>query len=472
MKKIGGIGLVAALLLLCFMPSCGKKGTGGQNASFVERIQPINEALLPLLDSYTSGVVASGEPIVVRFKNPETMKVKFGEPIPAKAFQFTPALKGSAYWVDENTVGFQYDNIDKEQNYVCKFRVSDFVDCGSEQALEFGFGVRRQNLSLVAQQPLCLSNETMNYNLRIAFAVPVDQDEAVKMFDEGFRKSHPVEMTYVGNNVYDFEIQNFERKNENYDVHVVLDGKAVDAKAKMERDLTIYAQGLFIPLTFDVDKSSDHATLFFSQPLKESQNLMGFITKDNNLAYKADIKGNKIDFYFDKSNLYRYQLDELKLGVNSGIRSDNGMVLQEDYEYALDLTEVQPKVRWTDEGVIIPNVDETTVYFDAICLNGVTLRIIRVFDDNILSFLQDNELTETYGVRKAGRLEKKVRLAIDNPYPNQWKTFPIKLSDYVKVEPGAMYQLSLNFGPADYTFASDEMRNAVVDNNDDRESYF
>ena len=472
MKKIGGIGLMVAMLLLCFLPSCGKKGTGGQNASFVERIQPINEALLPLLDSYTSGVVAAGEPIVVRFKNPEMMKVKFGETISAKAFQFTPALKGSAYWVDENTVGFQYDNIDKEQNYVCKFRVSDFVDCGSEQALEFGFSVRRQNFSLVAQQPICLSNETMNYNLRIAFAVPVDQDEAVKMFDEGFRKSHPVEMTYVGNNVYDFEIQNFERKSENYDVHVTLDGKAVDAKAKMERDLTIYAKGLFIPLAFDVDQSSDHATLFFSQPLKESQNLMGFITKDNNLGYKADIKGNKIDFYFDKSNLYRYQLDELKLGVNSGIRSDNGMVLQEDYEYALDLTEVQPKVRWTDDGVIIPNVDETTVYFDAICLNGVTLRIIRVFDDNILSFLQDNELTETYGVRKAGRLEKKVRLAIDNPYPNQWKTFPIKLSDYVKVEPGAMYQLSLNFGPADYTFASDEMRNAVVDSNDENEARY
>ena len=472
MKKIGSIGLVAVMLLLCFLPSCGKKGTGGQNASFIERIQPINEALLPLLDSYTSGVVAAGEPIVVRFKNPETMKVKFGETIPAKAFQFTPALKGKAVWIDENTVGFQYDNIDKDKNYICKFKVSDFVDCGSDQALEFGFGVRRQNFSLVAQQPICLSNETMNYNLRIAFAVPVDQDEAVNLFDEGFRKSHPVEMTYVGNNVYDFEIQNFERKNENYDVHIVLDGKAVDAKAKMERDLTIYAKDIFIPLNFDVDKSSDHATLFFSQPLKESQNLTGFIIKNNNLGYKADIKGNKIDFYFDKSNLYRYQLDELKLGVTSGIRSDNGMVLQEDYEYALDLTEVLPKVRWTDEGVIIPNVDETTVYFDAICLNGVTLRITRIFDDNILSFLQDNELTETYGIRKAGRLEKKVRLAIDNPYPNQWKTFPIVLSDYIKVEPGAMYQLSLNFGPADYTFASDEMRTAVVDNNEEREASY
>ena len=469
-KKIGSIGLLAALMLLCFLPSCGEK-KGGQNA-FIERIQPIDEALLPLLDSYTSGVVAVGEPVVVRFKSPETMKVKFGDPISSKAFQFTPSLKGKAYWVDENTVGFQYDNIDKEQSYVCKFKVSDFVDCGSDQVLEFAFGVRRQNFSLVAQQPICQSNETMNYNLRIAFAVPIDQDDAIKLFDDAFRKSHPVEMTYVGNNIYDFEIQNFDRKDENYDVHVVLDGKAVDAKAKMERDLTIYAKSLFIPINFDVDQSADHATLFFSQPLNESQNLAGFITTQSNLGYKADIKDNKIDFYFDKSNLYRYQLDELTIGVNSGIRSSNGMVLQDNYEFAFDLTEVQPQVRWTDEGVIIPNVDETTVYFDAICLNGVTLRIIRVFDDNILSFLQDNDLDETYGIRKVGRLEKKVRLAIDNPYPNQWKTFPIVLSDYINVEPGAMYQLSLNFGPADYTFASDEMKATMVDNNDEKEANY
>ena len=467
MKKIGSIGLVAIMLQLCFLSSCGKKEketTEEKSNTFVERIQPVDEALLPLLDSYTSGVIAAGEPIVVSFKNPETMKKKYGEAIPAKAFDFTPALNGKAYWVDENTVGFKYDNIDKEKNYVCKFKVSDFVDVGNDKTLEFGFGVRRQNYSLVAEQPICLSNEMMNYNMRIAFAVPVDQAEAVNLFDNAFRASHPVEVTYVGNNVYDFEIQNFERKSSNYDVKVVLDGKAVDSKVRTERNLTIYAKDQFMPLTFDVDRTSDHATLFFSQPLKESQNLIGFISKPNNLGYKADIRGNKIDFYFDKSNVYRYQLDELTIGVGSGIRSSNGMVLQEDYEYTLDLTEVQPQVRWTDEGVIIPNVDETTIYFDAICLNSVTLRIVRIFDDNILSFLQDNELTETYGVRKAGRLEKKVRLAIDNPYPNQWKTFPIVLSDYVKVEPGAMYQLSINFGPADYTFASDEMKNAVTEN--------
>ena len=471
MKRIS-ISIIAVMLLLGFLSGCGKKENAVAPKSFVERIQPLNEALLPLLDSYTSGVIASGDPIVVRFKNPETMKVKFGETISAKAFEFTPALKGKAVWIDENTVGFQYDQIDKDQNYVCKFNMSEFLDVAGDQKLEFGFGVRRQNFSLVAQQPICVSNESMNYNLRIAFAVPVDQDEAIHMFDDAFAKKHPVQVTYSGNNIYDFEVQGFERKNSDYTVRVTLDGKAVDSKAKMERELVIYAKDKFVPLSFDVDRSSSHATLFFSQPLKEDQNLNGFVDVPRNLAYKADIKGNKIDFYFDKSKLYSYQLDDLKIGIGSGIRSASGMVLQEDIQYELDLTEVLPKVRWTDDGIIIPNVDETTVYFDAICVNSVTLRIIRIFDDNILSFLQDNELGETYGVRKAGRLEKKVRLAVDNPYPNQWKTFPIVLSDYIKVEPGAMYQLSLNFGPADYTFASDEMKHAVIENEALEASYW
>ena len=472
MKKFSGIALVVMALLLAFMPSCGKKGTSVQNNAYVERIQPLDETLLAMLDSYTSGVIAAGDPIVVRFSNPASMKMNYGDPIPSNAFKFTPTLRGKAVWIDESTVGFQYDDIDRDASYVCRFQMSDFVDVPNDQNLEFGFAVRRQNFSLVAQQPLCVSNETMNYNLRIAFAVPVDQDEVVNLFDESFRRSHPVQMAYVGDNVYDLEIQNFDRKSEDYTVHVVLDGRAVDAKASMERDLTIYAKDRFIPLTFDVDRSSDHGTLFFSQPLKEDQNLNGFVTVPRNLGYKADIKGNRIEFYFDKSNLYSYQLEDLSVGIGSGIRSANGMVLQEDAEFELDLTQVLPKVRWTDDGVIIPDVEETTVYFDAICLNSVTLRIVRVFDDNILSFLQDNELNETYGVRKAGRLEKKVRLAIDNPYPNQWKTFPIVLSDYIDVKPGAMYQLSLNFGPADYTFASDEMRMVVNENEEVEANYW
>ena len=472
LRKIGGISLIVTALLLGLLTSCGKKGTTKGSEIFVERIQPLNEAMLAMLDSYTSGVIAAGEPIMVRFSNPEMMKVKYGEPIPAKTFDFKPDLKGKAVWIDENTVGFQYDNIDKEQNYVCQFNMADFVKLPVDQKLEFGFGVRRQNFSLVSMQPICTSNEEMSYLLLVAFATPVDSEEAIQIVDDSFHKSHPVVVASLGNNLFEFELKGLKRQNADYQVPVTLDGKAIDCKTKIERELTVYAQDVFKPVMFDVDKSGSKGTLFFSQPLNEYQNLDGFVSFSQKLGYKADIKGNKIDFYFDKTNLQNYQLERIQMTAGSGIRAANGMLLQSDYHFDFDLTDNLPKVRWTDDGVIIPDVNETTIYFDAICLNSVTLRIVRIFDDNILSFLQDNELTETYGVRKAGRLEKKVRLAIDNPYANQWKTFPIVLSDYIKVEPGAMYQLSLNFGPADYTFATDEMRNAVTENEALEASYW
>ena len=309
MKSVCGISLIMGLLLLALLPSCGKKRT--DNNVFVERIQPLNEALLPFLDSYTSGVIAAGEPVVVRFSNPEELKVKFGEPIPAKAFEFTPALKGKAVWIDESTVGFQYDNIDKDQNYVGRFKMGDFVEVAPDQILEFGFGVRRQNFSLVTMQPICTSNEEMDYNIRLAFATPIDQSDAVKLFDEAFCKEHPVQVSYIGNNVFDFLVQGLKREKADYQVPVILDGKPIDCKAKMQRELTVYAKDGFKPVMFDVDKAGSRASLFFTQPLKEDQNLDGFVTFNKALGYKADIKGNQIDFYFDKTSLNNYELSEL-----------------------------------------------------------------------------------------------------------------------------------------------------------------
>ena len=464
LKQLSGIGLIVGVLLLGFLSGCGKSGkTSAGPAKIVEQISPVSEALLPLLDSYTSGVITEGEPIVVRFKDPQAMKVHQGEALPSKLFNFTPELKGKAVWVDENTVAFEYDKIDNTKQYVCHFKVAEMLDVATSESLEFGFGVRRQTFSLAAVDPVCEANDVMGYHLFVAFATPIEAEDAVKIFDETTRSQYQIETNYLGNNLYDFTLQSMQRKDTDYQVEVVLNGKSVGSESSIKRSLTVYAKNKFIPISFEVENASGHAMLFFSQPLKAGQNLNGLVAFDQDkLGYKSDIQGNKIDFYFDKSSLYRYQMEDITMTV-SGIRSADNQVLQDEAEFQFSLTDYEPKVRWTDEGNIVPDIKETTVYFDAMCLDGVTLRIVRIFDDNILSFIQENDLSETNGVHKAGRLEKKVRLQLDNPFPTQWKTFPIVLSDYINVEPGAMYQLSLNFGPADYIFASEEMRNAVTE---------
>ena len=466
MKKIKSISLIISLLLLVFLVGCGKNDNQSTNKSnkIVEEFRPVSDDLLPLVDSYTSGIITEGEPIVVRFKNAQALKIIQGETLPSKLFSFMPELKGKAVWLDENTVAYEYDKIDKTKQYTCRFKVSDILDVADSECLEFVFGMRRQVFSLASVEPVCENDETMNYLINVVFSSQIENEEAVKIFDEEIINQYNVETQYLDNNMYKFTLKSIQRKDNDYDISVNLNGKSIGSDTQIKRNLTVYAKKKFIPIDLEVENASGKGVLYFSQPLKQDQNLNGLITfSEKKLAYKSDIQGNKIIFYFEKSNLYRYQLENITMTV-SGIRNANNDILQDDKDFKFSLTDYEPKVRWTDNGVILPDIKETTVYFDAICVNAVTLRIIRIYDDNILSFLQENELNTTYGVRKVGRLEKKVRLQLDNPYPTQWKTFPIVLSDYIKVEPGAMYQLSLNFGPADYSFASDEMKQAVMEN--------
>lgn len=453
--------LLVSILTIGFMSSCNDRNGG---KTVVEHIKPVPDALLPFLNSYTSGVIAPGDPVRVCFNNAEELKLKYGETLPSKLFEFTPSLKGRAVWIDNNTVGFQYDEIDEAKQYVCRFKATELFDVPADMSLDFGFAVRRQNISLVSVTPNYGPSDEVSFVLRVAFSNPVDANEALSVLDDGFVKQYGVTANALGNNMFDIHVNNVKRGDKETSIKLVMNGKALDCNTVIERQLAVMAKGDFKPVQFDVEKGAGQASLYFSQPLKANQNLDGFVTFSPQIGYRADIKDNKIDFYFDKTNLYRYQLNSMEMQVRAGIRSVGNVAMNEDASFTFDLLEDLPLVRWTCEGNIIPDVDETTVYFDAVCLNSVTLRIIRVFDDNILAFLQDNELDETYGVRKAGRLEKKVRLEIENPNPTQWKTFPIVLSDYVKVEKGGMYQLSIDFGPQDYAFATEEMKAAITEN--------
>lgn len=327
-----------------------------------------------------------------------------------------------------------------------------------------------QNFCLVDVDPTYTADE-VRYDVETFFTMPIEEQEALKIFDPDFVSKHGVTAQYLGDRRYKFQVGNLKRSNSSTSVEMVLDGKPLKSKSKVTRTLDVCAKDEFKVVDIKVDKEQSSATLIFTQPLKHS-NLDGFLVLEPSMGYRSEIVDNKIVLYLDKSNYYAYQLEDVKLTVGSGIKDAEGNSLRESQTFTFDLTDLQPKVRWTEKGVIVPEVGDAVIYFDAICLNSVTLRVVRVFDDNILSFYQDNDLEDVGGIRKVGRLVKKVSLTLDNPTPNQWKTFPIQLSDYVDVKAGDMYQLILDFGPADYAFATDEVKQLTLEDEDLEAKYW
>ena len=327
-----------------------------------------------------------------------------------------------------------------------------------------------QNFSLIDVTPN-YEADNVQFDLTVFFTQPVEEEEALKIFDPDFVQKYEVTSSYLGNRRYNFQVNNVKRGRTDSTIEMVLDGKPLKSKSHVTRGLLVCAKDTFQAIDIKVDKENSTATLIFSQPLKQ-RNLDGFVSVTPEMGYRTEIVGNKIVFYLDKSNLYRYQMSDIKISVGSGIKDADGNSLRAEQTFSIDLTDLTPKVKWTEKGVIVPEVNDATVYFDAICLNSVVLRIVRVFDNNILSYYQENDLDDSYDIRQVGRLEKKVTIALDAPDPAQWKTFPIVLSDYVDVKPGDMFQLILDFGPADYAFATEESKQLTLEDEALEASYW
>lgn len=90
--------------------------------------------------------------------------------------------------------------------------------------------------------------------------------------------------------------------------------------------------------------------------------------------------------------------------IRYGIVSAKGNRLANDFIInGINLKSLKPQVKWSDDGVIVPEVGDATISFDAICLNQVILRIIKIYDSNIMSFLQEDGLkTHTEGHAASG----------------------------------------------------------------------
>lgn len=327
-----------------------------------------------------------------------------------------------------------------------------------------------QNFCLIDVDPNYSADE-VQYDVTVFFTQPVEEEDALKIFDNEFVEKYGVTADYRGDRRYVFQVNNIKRGRTDSTIEMVLDGKPLKSKSKVSYELDVCAKDTFKAIEIKVDKENNSATVIFSQPLKHT-NIDGFVSVKPTMGYRTEIVGNKIVFYFDKSNLSQYQLDNVQLTIGAGIKDIDGNSLRKEQTFGFDLTDLAPKVKWTEKGVIVPEVGDATVYFDAVCLNSVVLRIVRVFDNNILAYYQENDLDDYYDIRKAGRLEKKVTIALDNPDPKQWKTFPIVLSDYVEVKAGDMFQLILDFGPANYAFATEESKKLTLENEELEAKYW
>ncbi|MDC0009367.1 MG2 domain-containing protein [Winogradskyella sp.] len=245
---------------------------------------------------------------------------------------------------------------------------------------------------------------------------------------------------------FEFRIDSIKRQIEDSKIDVAWDGKAIKAENKGENFINIPGKNNFtITETQVIQNPEQHLSINFSDPLKKQQNFAGLVTIQNVKNPKYIVDGNVLKVYPDTK-----LVGAIKVDVFTGIKNTDGFKLKTAFTQTLTFEELKPQVRLISNGSILPNSSDLKFNFEAVNLSKVDVRIIKIFEDNVLQFLQENNMNSNneHSIKQVGRRIAKETITLiqdKNQSTGEWKAYSIDLSKYIQADPGAIYRAEVGF---------------------------
>ncbi|UII78347.1 alpha-2-macroglobulin [Flagellimonas sp. CMM7] len=245
---------------------------------------------------------------------------------------------------------------------------------------------------------------------------------------------------------FSFKIDSIPRKTDDSELTVSWQGKELGADNGGSEKYIIPGLNKFVVVDAKTSTAPNAAlTLNFSDPLKQNQNLNGLVTIENAQSLRYEINGNVLKVY--PSNRI---MGQVRVNAFEGIKSEYGYTLKKSFSELVSFEQLKPNVRLISKGTILPNATSTPIYFETVNLSAVEVRVIQIFENNMLQYLQNNNLTQEYNsdLRPVGRrvAYKVISLAeTKDDDMSFWKAHALDLSELIKVNPGSLYRIEFSF---------------------------
>ncbi len=402
------------------------------------------------ISSYTAGVVNSASTVRVILTNDAIDSTGIGE-TSAKLFDLNPSVAGATVWLDKRTVEFRpATRLTSGQTYQVEFSLSKLMSTSGKLAtFPFFFQVIPQNFELAVEntKPYVkteLKRQKIEGVLQTAdFA---ESDAVEKMFtaqQEG--KVLVVTWNHTGEGKHHaFTVEDIARKDQPTAVHLAVSGKNLGIDQNEDLDVEIPALGDFRVMNVKVEQSANqHVVIQFSDPISEKQNLDGLISISDVQSLDYEIKDNEIRIFPPVR-----QTGQKTLTVEAGVKNVLNYRMSSGGTFDVVFEQVAPSVRFIGKGNILPSTDGLILPFEAVSLKAVDIQIIKIFEHNVLQFLQVNDLDGSEELRRVGKPLVKKMVSLENSGVSdlgKWNRYTIDLAQYIATEPGAIYQVGISF---------------------------
>ncbi len=452
-----------AIVLLILIFSCNRKTS----------LIPVDPGFSRYIEAYTSGVISKKNTIRIQVAAEAPTTHTLNETIKETLFEFSPAIKGRAYWIDARTVEFKPDaDLETDKMYEVTFHLDKVMKVPAEfktfrfnvQTLAPSFEVNEFGLKAQDKTNMTLTGEVVTADVEPSAAI-----EKVLAASIG---SAPLKIAWQhneANKTHAFTITGIKRTNTGQHLVLQWKGDAIKAGTKGESTIDVPAIGDFKVLAVRaVQEPEQYALVQFSDPIARGQVLDGLITISGEEDLSQTIQGSEIKVYASAA------LDgSFTVTVNAGIENQWGDKLAKSFTSNVYFENRMPAVTIQGEGSILPGSSgKLLLPFEAINLNAVDVSIIKIYETNIAQFLQTNNLNGEEDLRRVGKplTQATIRLDDDKTINLHRKNhFSLDLDKFIKAEPGAIYRVTVGFRPDYSIYPCDSMEN---DGEDDGDYYY
>ncbi len=460
-KSILAVFLITALAicgLAYFTSSSAKTNDNYMNPLFKEYIS-----------AYTSGIVSVESKVLIILQEETNQEVEIGKEIENNLFSFSPSIEGKLTWLDKKTIEFKpKEKLKTNQAYKATFNLGNVLSVSDDlKNFDFNFTTLKQALEISIDEYVVDEKNDLQVlgTLTTAdFCENTAVEKAIVAYQNG--PALPINWIHENSTTHHFSINQVQKGKGN--VVLTINGDAVGAEVDdNKREITIPKADDFILMNFSInDEPDQYVSLQFSDRIDPNQNLDGLISianpngsvvvdeydYDGNKKSAMPVTESKLTFLIEGNTIKVYTperyVDERTLVINQGIKNTNGKTLKESETKTLFFEDLKPNVRLIGKGTILPNSSSLLFPFEAVNLNAVDVRITRIYEKNMMQFLQINNLDGNQELRRVGKLviKKKIPLqANGNPMRNKWNKYSIDLSSLIKAEPGALYNVRITY---------------------------
>jgi len=401
-----------------------------------------------LISSYSAGILSRDSGIRINLAEP--LPEGTGEEQLRQLFTFEPEIKGTVTTPDSTSLVFQPSSpLPSGQFYSVSFALGKIRDVQEDKSLfQFSFSTIRQDMEISVDRtdfavPGDAGTVSLHGRLRTADSTETEEVEKVLQPEGSFES---VEWDHQGpGNIHSFVIRGIPRQEESSVFVLNWTGESLGVDRTGSESVEIPPLNVFRFLSWRQTKEPQKAVeLSFSMPLKEDQETAGLIRIGGEDVNEVSIRGSHLIIYTD-----RITTRDRKLNLDGSLKDSGGSSLGRPVEFTIPRSQEKPMARFLTDGGLLPGSDRFVLPLEAVSLKALDVEIIRVFENNMVQYLQDNQdVRGGYQLNRVGlpvafRTVSLEGRGVDNL--NVTNRFELDMTPWVKPEPGALYQVRLSF---------------------------